>query len=634
MKKLAQIIVILFVAVLGNVFFINFTPVKLGDVGNKGLKDLTPEESKKIHKIKIKKVKGNHVALYRSNKERSQRGLSPLPDSSIDGSEFEVDKSASSVANPMNGAVAPGSSTSIAPLSGSVVPAQVDNSTLAAFPAIGNQSSQGSCVAWATTYYQMSHEVCLVTPGCDNKTTQAKVFSPRWTYNLINFGQNAGAYFSDAYLLTEKHGAALYSEFPYVVSDYKSWDLKENDWKNAINHRMSPVAAIMINSDAGIANLKQLLANGHIAVIGTFINSWQVSTVKANPNSASNPFVGQSIVNYQNGYVGGHAMTVVGYDDNIWSDINGNGAVEPGELGAFKIANSWGTAWGNAGFVWAAYDAFKITSSIPGFYPVGRTELTQSGYAYTRVYTPYQPRLLGKVRLSHLSRDQMSFQLASSSISVSSPQLYWSPFALSNSGGPFAFDGSSSEIEGTFYFDLTELQTTTVDQQLFYLISNDRAAGSPLSVKGFEIVDPTVGNTLYAASKVPAFVDASNLQLVSATLPAPVPVPPPAPAPTPTPVPVVDTIAPTIPTGLKAGLTSAKVNRKIIVTVNLSWLASTDNVGVAKYMIFRNGVKLGESTVLKYSDASTATGTFTYQVKAVDAAGNQSALSAGLKVRK
>lgn len=41
---------------------------------------------------------------------------------------------------------------------------------------------------------------------------------------------------------------------------------------------------------------------------------------------------------------GRHAMVVVGYDDN---------------KGAFKVLNSWGTSWGQGGFGWIAYSAFK-----------------------------------------------------------------------------------------------------------------------------------------------------------------------------------------------------------------------------------------------------------------------------------
>ncbi len=44
-----------------------------------------------------------------------------------------------------------------------------------------------------------------------------------------------------------------------------------------------------------------------------------------------------------------------GYDDNIWVDINSNGTVDSGEKGAFRIANSWGTGWGEGGYGWLPY---------------------------------------------------------------------------------------------------------------------------------------------------------------------------------------------------------------------------------------------------------------------------------------
>ncbi len=48
---------------------------------------------------------------------------------------------------------------------------------------------------------------------------------------------------------------------------------------------------------------------------------------------------------YLNGYDGSHAMTIVGYNDAVWTDINSNGVIDAGEKGAFRIANSWGTGW-------------------------------------------------------------------------------------------------------------------------------------------------------------------------------------------------------------------------------------------------------------------------------------------------
>ncbi|HSB85847.1 MAG TPA: Ig-like domain-containing protein, partial [Ilumatobacteraceae bacterium] len=85
---------------------------------------------------------------------------------------------------------------------------------------------------------------------------------------------------------------------------------------------------------------------------------------------------------------------------------------------------------------------------------------------------------------------------------------------------------------------------------------------------------------------------------------------------------VTDTTAPTVPTNLAA--TPASISQ-----INLSWSASTDNVGVAGYRIFRNGVQVGTSTTTSFNDTGlTANTTYGYSVNAYDAAGNASAQTA------
>jgi len=79
-----------------------------------------------------------------------------------------------------------------------------------------------------------------------------------------------------------------------------------------------------------------------------------------------------------------------------------------------------------------------------------------------------------------------------------------------------------------------------------------------------------------------------------------------------------DTSAPSVPTGLNATAASS-------TSVNLSWTASTDNVGVTGYKIFRDGVQVGTATTNSYADAGlTASTTYTYTVRAYDAAANTS----------
>jgi chitodextrinase/uncharacterized protein (DUF2237 family) len=62
--------------------------------------------------------------------------------------------------------------------------------------------------------------------------------------------------------------------------------------------------------------------------------------------------------------------------------------------------------------------------------------------------------------------------------------------------------------------------------------------------------------------------------------------------------------------------------------INVSWSASTDNVGVAGYRVFRNGTLAGTVTTLTDSDTGLAASTtYSYTVSAFDAAGNVSGLS-------
>jgi chitodextrinase len=85
----------------------------------------------------------------------------------------------------------------------------------------------------------------------------------------------------------------------------------------------------------------------------------------------------------------------------------------------------------------------------------------------------------------------------------------------------------------------------------------------------------------------------------------------------------LDTTAPSTPTGLTANAVSTS-------RIDLNWSASTDNVAVAGYRVFRNGallITLGNVTTYQ-NTGLTAGVTYIYTVRALDAAGNVSGLSA------
>src|SRR5258706_11544249 len=94
--------------------------------------------------------------------------------------------------------------------------------------------------------------------------------------------------------------------------------------------------------------------------------------------------------------------------------------------------------------------------------------------------------------------------------------------------------------------------------------------------------------------------------------------------------PAPDTTAPSAPAGLGATTTS-------VSQINLAWSASTDNVGVTGYRVERcqgtgctTFAQIATPAGTSFSDTRLAVSTsYSYQVRATDAAGNLSAYSSG-----
>jgi hypothetical protein len=91
---------------------------------------------------------------------------------------------------------------------------------------------------------------------------------------------------------------------------------------------------------------------------------------------------------------------------------------------------------------------------------------------------------------------------------------------------------------------------------------------------------------------------------------------------------IVAPSTPTSPTGVLANFSTA-------ASVSLSWKASSDNVGVAGYSIYRNGTKIGISTTASYKDvlSGSAKGAlYSYTVKAFDTSDNLSGASSAVSI--
>jgi C1A family cysteine protease len=470
-----------------------------------GLKPSTLEEQQwfEQHASPAKNVKLSKLGKERVNHARKAKGLSPIDDNL-------------------------GADAGVLAEAGASV-AQIDNSTLKYFPPIANQSSLGSCVSFASTYYMGTYMTAMAREWDAKNGGDSFRLSPTWTYNFLNGGGNNGTSIEGTLQLLMNNGATTWADIPYNTTDYLSWSTNPQIWRNALANKFASTGTISnTDTEDGLTNIKQFLLNGYILEYATGIYSWQFTSVKDDSaTSLDDAFVGQTAASYVNGYEGGHAMTVVGYDDNVWIDINGNGVVDTGEKGALKIANSWGTGWGNRGFVWLAYDALKGVSTVPGAnLPNKKPAFSYGGnLAYwITAHTSYTPRLTAEITVNTAKRNELSTVLGYSEPNNNSQINTITPKALENNGGAYAFDGSTNAVDGTFVLDYTDLISQSdldVNHDYnWYLTAKDNVNDdASLTIKSFSLRD-NLTNTVIASSygypgtaNGTSFVDAISVNL-------------------------------------------------------------------------------------------------------------------------
>ena len=210
------------------------------------------------------------------------------------------------------------------------------------------QGRQGSCVGWASAYAART----ILEAKATGKSPNQSAFSPAYLYNQIALTGCQGAYMLDAMKAMQQNGAVPFQQFRY---DERSCS-KEPDG-NLIRlgqqFRIKGYTRLTKggnNYSPDIVGIKQHLTQGAPVVIGMQVGGTFMSRMVAQkvwrPTQRDYNLNGFS----------GHAMCVIGYDDNL-------------EGGAFQIMNSWGPNWGDKGIGWVRYRDFEyFTKEAYGVY--------------------------------------------------------------------------------------------------------------------------------------------------------------------------------------------------------------------------------------------------------------------------
>jgi len=475
----------------------------------KGLIPLTAEETAEIYRTwpRVARVDVNWLGFERINKVRAEQGRPALDPLSVRPVGREVE----SVVGERIASLQSDAPASALALD---LPVAVDNSKLKYFPPIRSQNPLGSCASFSTTYTQLSYMTAFQRDlDIRDPVNNTNKYSPKWTYNMINGGTDSGSSFNAVYPLLEKHGAATWAEFPYDTN-YTAWCLNAAVWRNALSVRSNRAQFVgSVSTAAGLEYVKELLANGYVLIFGTYITSWQYKTIGDDPATTDDtPEVGKRIGYWLNGEEGSHAMTIVGYNDAIWTDVNGNGLIDAGEKGGFRIANSWGAYWEDAGFIWLAYDALKSVTGVVGGPTTGRERAFQSDMIWVLTARDnYSPLMIAEFTANHAKRNQLKMTLGRSAVSGTTPTTNWTPSAIQNQGGNYAFDGTTTAVDGSFVLDYSDILVEGAGPLRYYLGVYDNFSADVATLKAFKLVDLTTSPaTETVCTGVPLTVDAAQ----------------------------------------------------------------------------------------------------------------------------
>ncbi len=201
-----------------------------------------------------------------------------------------------------------------------------------------NQGQQGSCVAWSCAYASQTILTAAAT-GQDPNTIR---FSPSYLYNQIKLEGCQGSYLQRAMEAMSRNGGVPLSQYPYRDDDCDR-EPSSSDVQSGRQHLIHGFTRITNGdniNEISVRGVKEHLAKDAPVAIGMMVGQSFMQDMMG-----KELWTPQGMDANQMG-MGGHAMSVIGYDDKKFG-------------GAFQIMNSWGPEWGKNGVAWVRYGDFK-----------------------------------------------------------------------------------------------------------------------------------------------------------------------------------------------------------------------------------------------------------------------------------
>jgi hypothetical protein len=360
------------------------------------------------------------------------------------------------------------------------IPDKMDLSSF--LPQVGNQASQGSCVAWSMGYYSKTFQEWKEHRWMVNELEHQA--SPAFMYNLINSGVDEGSSYTSATSLLVNYGCGTMKDMFFNEYDFTSLP-SDVAYNNALSFRCTGAFYISTISNSGIRLAKQMISDTNVLTLGIKVFGNFDHITQYNYTYCVSERIGNSR--------GAHAITLIGYDDN---KVTSDG------VGAFKFVNSWGSSFGLQGFGWISYKAVMD----PG--------LTNQQVVFTVNKIGYVPKVKARLNITHSSRKYITIQ-----------------FGLGDPAAPrwiknFAFMVKDGVTLGTpttdIVYDLTECLpyvSASQDNRFFVKCSDTKKDGVTGKINTFKIETTTPVNT-YTSTTAQTGIADSGYCVMEVTLPS------------------------------------------------------------------------------------------------------------------
>lgn len=347
-------------------------------------------------------------------------------------------------------------------------------------------SQQGaSCGQAASVGYNFCYEINrLRNLPADTSINQ---YPDHFVWNFMNatapyYGEGV-SYFHTYDILYDAGSPTEDIYGPITMDDSYHWMSGYEGYFQAMHNRISGVSSINVATPEGLTILKHWLHN-HLegADVGGVANYYAGQAYSPEPLPEGTPEAGK-LIHLLFGPISSHALTIVGYNDFIRYDVNGDGIytndlditgdaivdMKDWEIGGLKYVNSYGSYWADSGFCYMLYRTLAVKYGEGGIW--------NNSVHVLHPDTLAKPLLTIKATIKHNKRGRLRLQAGI----VSDTARYYPSNTLSFS--VFDYQGGDYFMSGSA---LSEGKTLELGLDITPLLSNVNS-GEPYRV--FLMVD-------------------------------------------------------------------------------------------------------------------------------------------------